>query len=246
MMVTQPPFSIRALSARAAPTKSAAQPSPAQPRVEREVTEQRYVRIVRMSYPRPEHGPLLAKFGQMISTWNDVEYQWRSALLMFEHPETYEVSGTAQIMAAHLGSLQLLDAAKTLAAEILTDECQSLITEAIAQLNILREYRNYYVHGFQGVGWRPDGTPLGYLLTVTARGRLVQHDGWFGESDLDVLIEHLNSLRLVFGATLLVWRKQIDPSTQMPYCLPVLGPRPERLEKSKRLLFEYRTGSSVL
>lgn len=199
-----------------------------------------------MSHPRPEHADLLSKFGQMISTWNDVEYQWRSSLLRFEHPETYKVSGTAQILAAHLGSLQLLDAAKTLAAEILTGDCQATLREAVTQLDILREYRNYYVHGFQGVGWRPDGTPLGYLLTVGSRGRLVQHDQWFEESDLDILIAHLDALRLVFGRTLLVWRKQIDPLTQQPYSLPQLGDRPKRLEKSKRLLFEYRTSGPVL
>lgn len=199
-----------------------------------------------MSYPRPEHTALLSKFGQMISTWNDVEYQWGSCLLMFERPDTYEVSGTAQILAAHLGSLQLLEAAKTIATEILTGDCQTLLIEAVAYLNILREYRNYYVHGFQGVGWRADGTPLGYLLTVSARGRLVQHDQWFEERDLDTLIEHLGALRLVFGQTLRVWRKQIDPLTKQPYGLPELGDRPKRLEKSKRLLFEYRNGGSVL
>lgn len=199
-----------------------------------------------MSHPQPEHTALLSKFGRMISTWNDVEYQWRSALLMFERPDTYEVSGTAHILSAHLGSLQLLDAARTVANEVLSGECQSVVLEAISQLNILREYRNYYVHGFQGVGWSPNGTPLGFLLTMSARGRLVQHDQWFEERDLDTLIDHLDALRLTFGAVLLVWRKQVDPLTQQPYALPVLGDRPARLEKAKRLLFEYRTGGPVL
>jgi hypothetical protein len=75
---------------------------------------------------------------------------------------------------------------------------------------------------------------------------LTQHDQWFEERDLEVLIGYLDALRLVFGRTLQVWRKQIDPLTQQPYGLPQLGERPARLEKSKRFLFEYRTGGPVL
>lgn len=198
-----------------------------------------------MSYPRPEHTSLLSKFGQMVSTWNDVEFQWRSALLRFERPETYEVSGTAQILSSYLGSLQLIEAAKTVANEIVHEDCRSVLLEAIARLDILRAYRNYYVHGFQAVGQKQDGTSVGFLLTTSARGRLVQHDQWFEEHDLDTLIEHLNSLRLVFGRVLQFWRKQIDPLTKERYKLPELGSKPVPLEKSKRLLFEYLTSGPV-
>lgn len=187
--------------------------------------------------------PLLAKFGHMITVWNDTEYQWRSSLLMMENPDTYETSATAEILATHLGSMQLIQSAKTFATEILDGPSQTCMLEAIAQLDIIREYRNYYVHGFQGVGWRQDTTPIGYLLTVSARGRLTQHDQWVEEANIDLLIDRLDALRLVFGSILLVHRKAVDDLTQQPRTLPELPPRLPRLEKSKRYLFEYRTAT---
>lgn len=198
-----------------------------------------------MSHPLPQHAALLSKFGHMVSIWNDVEYQWTSALLMFEHPETYEVSGTAQILAAHLGAVQIENAAKTVANEILYGDCRDFILKSIELFSVLREYRNYYVHGFQAVGLRSDGIPVGFLLTITARGRLTQHDTWFEEKDIDTLIDGLNFLRTAFGKVLLVWRRKIDPITSQPYQLPDSVPSISRLEKSKRFLFEYRRSGSV-
>ena len=63
--------------------------------------------------------------------------------------------------------------------------------EAIEQMNVIREYRNYYVHGFKSAGRRASGEPVGFLLTFTARGRYTQHDLAFDETDLDLLIDHL-------------------------------------------------------
>lgn len=182
----------------------------------------------------------------MVSTWNDVEYQWRGSLAIFLSPETHEDSNNAQILLSQLGSLQLLGTLKTVANELLSGNRQALLLEAIYQLDILREYRNYYVHGFQGVGWNSDGRPLGFLLTTSARGRLIQHDQWFQEEDLEVLIHHLNGLRYVCGQILPVSHDQVNSSVDPNYELPKLGERPKRLEKSKRLLFEYRTGSQIL
>lgn len=193
-----------------------------------------------MSYAQPEHMPLLAKFGHLITIWNDTEYQLRSSLLLMENPQSFQTNATAEILAAHLGSVQLIQSAKTFANEMLEGEIRDCMLEALHQLDLLRDYRNYYVHGFRAVGWRPDGTPIGQLLTISARGRLTQHDEWCEEGDLDRLIAGLEQLRAAFGGILLVHRGGHDPLTQQPFSLPLLPTRPTKLEKSKRYLFEYR------
>lgn len=194
-----------------------------------------------MSYAQPEHMPLLAKFGHLITVWNDTEYQLRSSLLMMEDPGSFQTNATAEILAAHLGSVQLIQSAKTFANEMLDGAMRDCMLEALLQLDLLRDYRNYYVHGFRAVGWRQDGTPIGQLLTISARGRLTQHDEWCEESDLDRLIGKMEQLRGAFGAILLVHRGGRDALTQEPFTLPELPERVTKLDKSKRYLFEYRT-----
>ena len=191
-----------------------------------------------MTYPSEEHARLLQKYGQLISTWNDVEYQWKPALLYFEHPDTYEVSSTSKIISAHLTAFQLISVSETIAREIVSGDCQLTMIEATRQLDILREHRNYYVHGFQGVGWSQDGQPLGFLMTTTAQGRLIEHSTWVDESVIDELIGQLNSLRLVMGQVLGVWRNQNGDLRPDRFELPILGPRPDRLVRSKRFVLD--------
>lgn len=196
-----------------------------------------------MSHPQPEHMQLLAKFGHLVTVWNDTEYQLRSSLLMMEDPGSVQTNATAEILAAHLGSVQLIQSTKTFANELLHGDIKDCMLEALMQLDLLRDYRNYYVHGFRAVGWRQDGTPIGKLLTISARGRLTQHDETCEEGDLDRLISGLEQLRTAFGGILLVHRGGFDPITQSPFSLPELPARPRKLEKSKRYLFEYRTSA---
>lgn len=190
-----------------------------------------------MSYPREEHYPLMAKFGHMVSIWNDVEYQWKFNLGMLENPKE-QPTQTAQMVTATLGSFQFIELAKTVVTELVQGEAKSILIEAIRQLDIIREYRNFYVHGFQSVGWRQNGEPVGFLLTFTTKGRYTQHDLAFNENDLDQLIDRLESLRLVFGEVTSALSGGIDPITQLPYPLPDLPAPLERLSKPKRLLFD--------
>ncbi|HEY0310872.1 MAG TPA: hypothetical protein VGC56_00105 [Allosphingosinicella sp.] len=173
----------------------------------------------------------------MISVWNDVEYQWKACLPGLERPEE-PASRAVTIMTAHLGSLQFLDVARTIAHELVEGDARETLLEAIDQLNIIREYRNYYVHGFQSVGWRASGEPVGFLVTFAARGRFTQHDLAFNEADLDQLIIRLDALRTVFGQVQNVLSGRVDPLAGEAYKLPALPPRLERLSKPKRLLFD--------
>jgi len=182
----------------------------------------------------------MAKFGYMVSIWNDVEYQWKSVLPRLEKPND-EPSQTAQMMTASLGSLQFIELAKTVSQELVAEDARAVLIEALRQIDILREYRNFYVHGFQSVGWRKGGEPVGFLLTFTARGRYTQHDLAFNEDDLDTIIDRLDALRLVFGRVSNVLSGQIDPITERPYALPELPAPLERLSKPKRLLFDPPT-----
>ena len=193
-----------------------------------------------MSYPRDEHYPLMAKFGHVVSIWNDVEYQWKSCLPRLERPGE-EPSQTAQMMTASLSSLQFLELARTIARELVREDARLVLLEALRQVDIIREYRNFYVHGFQSVGWLGTGEPVGFLLTFTARGRYAQHDLAFNEADLDIIIDRLGSLRLVFGRVSNVLSGRTDPMTQRLYPLPELPAPLERLSKPKRLLFDPPT-----
>lgn len=179
----------------------------------------------------------MAKFGHMVSIWNDVEYQWKFGLGRLEYPEG-KPTQTAQMMMAVLGSFQFIELAKTVVTELVKGEAKVILLESIRQLDIIREYRNFYVHGFQSVGWRQNGEPVGFLLTFTAKGRYTQHDLAFNENDLDQLIDRLGSLRLMFGCVTNALSGRIDPITQLPYPLPDLPAPLERLSKPKRLLFD--------
>lgn len=110
--------------------------------------------------------------------------------------------------------------------------------EAIEQLDRLREYRNYYVHGLQAVGWSADDRPIGLLLTVSARGELLQNDEWVDEAALDDLISRLDHLRLVPGRAMLARGGETDPLTGAVHALPSLQDRIPRLAKPKRRLID--------
>lgn len=187
-----------------------------------------------MSFATEDHVRLLAKFGELITIWNDLEYQWRSSLPRFD-PSGESV--VAMIALEHLPSMQLGWAARTIVTTLLRGPAKELLLEALTQLDLLREYRNYYVHGFQGVGSREvTGEPIGYFRTTTARGELLQHDRWIDEAELDEMMARLRGLRTVFAEVLFVVTGAINPLTQAPYELPILPVRAPRLPKPKRVI----------
>lgn len=187
-----------------------------------------------MSFATDDHVRLLAKFGEMVMTWNDVEYQWRSGLPRLDPSGE---SLVAIISLEHLPSMQLGWAARTIVTTLVRDPAKGVLLEALTQLDLLREYRNYYVHGFQSVGWRA-GTdePIGYLRTTSARGELIQHDMWIDETELDQLLTRLRGLRTVFSEAYLSISRVTNPLTGLHYELPVLPDRAPRLAKPKRVL----------
>jgi len=187
-----------------------------------------------MSFATEDHVRLLAKFGEMITIWNDLEYQWRSSLPRYD--PTGE-SLVATIALEHLPSMQLGWAARTIVTTLVRDPAKTLLLEALTQLDLLREYRNYYVHGFQSVGWRAgSGEPIGYLQTTSARGDLVQHDMLIDETEIDQLMTRLRGLRTVFAEVHRAVDGVTNPVTGLPHELPVLPDRVPRLTKPRRVL----------
>lgn len=191
-----------------------------------------------MSFPTADHETLLAKVAELISVWNAVEEAIKYCILSIEEPQKCDGLGTARILITYLNSRSLTDAARAVAGEFMADPCKEAFTHGLANVDIIRDHRNYYVHGFANVGWNGEGEPVGFLLTTTARSRLTQHDTTFTADELEKLIEALRELRLYFGGVLNSWRGRIDQFTGKPTVLPRRPARPPRLEKRRRFLLD--------
>jgi hypothetical protein len=118
----------------------------------------------------PKTRELLAKLGEIAVQWNDLEAITQTMLANL-------VKGDAAIiiLTAHMGSVSLLDALRTLSNEYGSEHIQSHVSHFLDFFEILRGYRNYYVHSIQATGYDLDGSPLGHAFSYSARRRLITH-----------------------------------------------------------------------
>ncbi|NKN39520.1 hypothetical protein HFC70_24545 [Agrobacterium sp. a22-2] len=124
-------------------------------------------------WPPENCNPLLLQIGRIILNFNTMENSVKSLLWAVSSQSDY-VEHRALVI--HMQNVTLCDAILTIANEkvemgAMKSETRDLISHCIKTFNLTREYRNWYVHGFNGVMTNGDGQ----IYTHSARSRLAEH-----------------------------------------------------------------------
>ena len=148
-----------------------------------------------------KHKSLLAKLGLLVVKWNQFETLTQTVLeaLIGGGEKTY-------ILTAHMGNVSLCDAIRTMGNEFAPDEAKTHLTHLLDLFERLREYRNYYVHGISDLTEASDGLPIGVAQSLSAKARLVLHQGRVDEADLDAMVKRLREAnQYVTHVIILLW-----------------------------------------
>lgn len=178
----------------------------------------------------------MAKFGHMVTVWNELEQGLRSAL-MFALEGTCPASPASKILTAHMKNTALCAAFKTAATEFKSGDLRACMLHAVKCVERLREHRNWYAHGFTQVGWgsEPSGEPIGFLQAESANSRLTSHEDTFTIQDLERLTSELENVRDFIGRIYGFMRDGDKPywRAQQP-SWPEMPPLPDSLVKPRR------------
>lgn len=177
-----------------------------------------------------KHTELLTKLGLLVVEWNRLE---SCAQLM-----VYALAGADEridILTAHMGTVSLSDALRTLAAECGPPKAKPHIDHFLALFERIRDYRNYYVHGLRLLVSDKDGRPVAMSQSQSAKARLVIHEGTITDSELQTCIDHIEAtlqyaghiFTLLWGADKVVGAKLGASFLQKP-------PLPDKLQKPRR------------
>jgi hypothetical protein len=74
-----------------------------------------------------------------------------------------------------MGTSAICDALKTVANEFYKDDEQKHLLHCVCLFETMREYRNYYVHGFRNILYFPGAEPKAGFYSKSARSRIVVH-----------------------------------------------------------------------
>jgi len=107
--------------------------------------------------------------GRLAIDWNRLELLTKWMLHGLAGPNEQTA-----ILTAHMGSVTLTDALRTMAAEFGDKKIQPHIEHFLEALGRLRAYRNHYIHGIFEIVNLESG-PVGYSETLSAKARLVSH-----------------------------------------------------------------------
>jgi len=112
----------------------------------------------------------LAALGQLVVDWNFAE-GWLKTLLI-------HLAGSSQmatILTVELGAIGLQNALTAAAAHVLEPEPADRLVYAVKLYEVLRGYRNYWVHGTIFSAGDEDGEPHGFTYVPSAKGKLQTH-----------------------------------------------------------------------
>lgn len=109
---------------------------------------------------------LFRRLGQLVMFWNRAEETTRLLIRDIATGEPHDID----TLTAHMGSIGLCDALRTLSNDTADTKLNSCINHFIKYFEIMREYRNYYVHSLVGI----EGGE-GVLMSISARSNLSLH-----------------------------------------------------------------------
>jgi hypothetical protein len=211
--------------------------------------------------PPPDyHTELLAKIGQAVLAWNDLDQLLRNLIVLIAARDAISV----MILTADMSTSAALNALSALAVEhsavensvrnrALADQLQRGLGKKEAQpivphmlhlieyVNLLREFRNFYVHGM-----RTPNSDEGFLAqSMTARKRLSLFKQPITARDLETLTREIQKC-IQYGGTIGEAinhaRSYLQDSNQeaAPPTWPEKPPLPDRLVKPRLILLVPR------
>src|ERR1700734_1868203 len=104
---------------------------------------------------------LLARLGQVVIRWNDLEDRIRSLLLILCGDHNY----AHEILTANMSANALGESLDTIGREMSPDAIKGEIVYCIRLFDTLREYRNYYIHSASSISLKYSGGGLGIKMS---------------------------------------------------------------------------------
>ena len=183
-------------------------------------------------WPPDDYAPFLSEIGRIVFSWNESERIVRQI--------TYNMAGGGEgpaILAVHMGTSSLLDAARTYANRHYSDERKEHLLHAIKLFERLREYRNYIVHSFNQVLCVGNGIPAAIgMQQYRAKGSYVIEESQYNLSQIRAIAKVFSGANKYFTHLhnhIVPYALKNRPLEQL-LPLPEKFPLPDRLPKSRR------------
>lgn len=173
---------------------------------------------------------LLARIGQMVLRWNNLEGLMQALLTLF-------VGGSriTEILVSGMGNMTLVDTLQTIVNDSGPPEMLTHIKLAIEFYDCLREYRNYYVHSARSIRLNEDLEFCIEVAQVTAKLKLKTHHEMLREDQIVDLLHYIRTAEN-FTHRLYVyswWLKHKPLWRAPPPSLPGMPRLPRRLQKPR-------------
>jgi hypothetical protein len=188
------------------------------------------------------HHAIFAAVGELIYEWNNLEHVTRNLILRLVGR-----TAAAQILTANLGSVPLCEALRTIGNELTKQPVQDRIINAVQYIERLREYRNFYIHGFMFIAFQFENEqdmlnanfgaakPIGVLDSFSAKSRYSRSELDFAIEDVQTVVSWCKSGRRYVGNIMgFVRDSKVPPPARPPQSLPEMLPLPDKLKKLHR------------
>jgi hypothetical protein len=183
-------------------------------------------------WPPAEYEPLLAEMGRIVFNFNSLERVTHRIVLMLATRGSEDRS--VQILITHLNNVPATDALRSLAIDAYDGAVQEHALHLAELFDRLREYRNFYVHGFKDINLGGGGA----VSTRTARKGLKYHDL---RVDRESMADLARSLQLAhsYAANVYCGFGEILLSRPEVRGLPEKLALPDRLEKPAETIAQW-------
>jgi hypothetical protein len=141
----------------------------------------------------PEAKSFLAHIGILVARWNEVEHYFLGIIEVILRAEN------AFVFVKQIGTPAQCDGLRALADELGDDDFKEHITHVTEYLSILREYRNFYIHGFREGGVDKDKKLVGIMSSMNLRGQVTIYRNLVSEKDVLSVIHQCESLLYYMG-----------------------------------------------
>ena len=184
---------------------------------------------MRKPWPPEKHNLLLADFGRIVFNFNSMERAIHRLLWLLSTRGNEDDIALPAI--THLSNVAVVDALTTVLSEFYQDPIAEHARHLIKLFGILREYRNYYVHGFNNVDFYGGG----FLKTTSARGNIVDHELRITISDVQKLADCLHEAHEYAALIYCCSSEFMQNGSLSHWSWPEKFPLPDRLNKPRNL-----------
>jgi hypothetical protein len=118
----------------------------------------------------PSEPPLFEALGELLVFWNRAEHALQRLLYGLYEPKSFDESVRVQTLIVELGNMRLTNALTTIANTLLSGDDKEHVLHTVAYFELLRPYRNYYIHGIRSIIPAKSG-PHGFATQTMAKGK---------------------------------------------------------------------------